>query len=53
VACVLDEEERIGLHEVNWSAGNLPSGVYVLRFQAVSLEYKRRFVSFKKVVLMK
>jgi hypothetical protein len=53
VACVLDEEKRIGVHEVNWYAGKLPSGVYLIRFQAESLEGRRRFVSFKKVILIK
>lgn len=52
-ACVLDEARPIGLHEVNWSASNFPSGVYFIQFHAVSLESRRGFISFKKVILMK
>jgi hypothetical protein len=52
-ARVLDAEQRIGVHEVSWHAGNLPSGVYLLRFQAESLEYGRRYICFRKVILIK
>ena len=53
VARVLDEEQRIGVHEVSWSASHLASGVYLIRFHAESLEHKQRFNSLKRVILIK
>jgi hypothetical protein len=50
---VIEEEYQIGVHEVKWSADNLPSGVYFVRLVAKSKESTQRYTSLRKVVLMK
>jgi len=53
VARVLEGETGIGTHEVIWCASDLSSGVYFIRLFAESLEHGRKFISHKKVVLIK
>lgn len=42
-----------GLYELQWHADNLPSGVYLIRMHAESLESTKRFIASRKVVLVK
>jgi photosystem II stability/assembly factor-like uncharacterized protein len=47
VAVILNEEKEAGIHQVEFNAANLPSGVYFYQIKAGS------FVETKKMVLMK
>lgn len=47
VAVVLNEEKEPGYHQVEFSAANLPSGVYFYRLKA------GEFISTKKMILLK
>jgi hypothetical protein len=42
-----------GSYELQWHADNLPSGVYLIRMNAESLESTKRFIASRKVVLVK
>ena len=42
-----------GIHEINWNASNLASGVYVLRIQATATDNSQEFIDMKKMILMK
>jgi hypothetical protein len=53
VAELVTGERSKGYYEVEWVAGNLPSGVYLVRMFSESLESSRRFVASRKVVLVK
>lgn len=53
VAALVDGERSKGFYEVEWVAGNLPSGVYLIRLQAESLESSKRLLGSRKVVLVK
>jgi hypothetical protein len=46
-------ERSKGLYELQWHADNLPSGVYLVRMHAESLESSKRFIASRKVVLVK
>ncbi len=46
-------ERAKGLYELQWHADNLPSGVYLIRMYAESLESTKRFIASRKVVLVK
>jgi hypothetical protein len=47
VAVVLNEEREAGFHQVEFSASNLPSGVYFYQLKA------REFIQTKKMILLK
>jgi hypothetical protein len=47
VSIVVDEVQKAGSHQIEWNAGNFPSGVYFYRLNAGSL------VSMKKMVFIK
>ena len=47
VATLVSEEMPAGLHEVNWNASVLPSGVYIYRLRAGS------FSESKKIILLR
>lgn len=47
VVTVLDEIRQSGIHEVEFNAGNLPSGLYLARFQAGQLSDVRKFLLMK------
>ena len=53
VAELVRGERSKGMYELTWHAANLPSGVYLIRLHAVSLESSRQFISSRKVMLMK
>lgn len=53
VAALVVGERSKGLYELQWHAENLPSGVYLVRLQAQSLESAKRFLASRKVVLVK
>jgi len=47
IATLVKEEKPDGTYEINWYAGNLPSGVYFYQLKA------GEFVSMKKMILLK
>jgi len=47
VASLVDEEKEPGVHEVEFSAANLASGIYIYRMQAAE------FVETKKMILLR
>jgi len=48
VSELVNEEMTMGLHEVNFDAGNLASGIYVYR-----LDVENQFSDIKKMILLK
>lgn len=53
VDVLVNEINTAGHHEVSWDASNLPSGIYMYRLSAISLETRKEFQSVKKMVLIK
>jgi hypothetical protein len=53
VAELVSGERSKGMYELQWHADNLPSGVYLIRMNAESLESTKRFIASRKVVLVK
>jgi hypothetical protein len=53
VAELVNGERSKGMYELQWRADNLPSGVYLIRFNAESNESTKRFIASRKVVLVK
>jgi len=55
IETLLDEDKIAGTYEINWSAKQLPSGVYFYRLQAIdpSTGSGQSFVETKKMLLMK
>jgi hypothetical protein len=47
IALLMDEEKSVGNYEINWSASELPSGVYFYQLKAGS------FIETKKMLLLK
>ncbi len=47
VACLLDEPQQPGIHTINWTPGDLASGIYFVSFAT------RKFVKIRKVVYIK
>ncbi len=42
-----------GIHELNWNAESLSSGIYFLRIQATATDRSDQFIDMKKMILMK
>ena len=53
VAELVNGDRSKGMYELQWQADNLPSGVYLIRFNAESSESVKRFIASRKVVLVK
>jgi hypothetical protein len=53
VAELMVGERAKGMYELQWYADNLPSGVYLVRLHAESLESVKRFIASRKIVLVK
>jgi hypothetical protein len=55
VATLVDEMKPMGEHQVQWQAGDLPSGVYFYRLEVHSLDNKnsRSYEDIKKLLLLK
>jgi hypothetical protein len=53
VSVLINGERSKGLYELQWHAENLPSGVYLVRLHAQSVESTKRFLASRKVVLVK
>jgi hypothetical protein len=53
VAELVNGERSKGTYELQWHADNLPSGVYLVRIHAESIESARRYIASRKVVLVK
>ena len=53
VDILFDDIISVGNHEVIWNALDLPSGLYMYRLSAISLESRKEFQSVKKMVLIK
>ncbi len=53
VTTLTDGTMNAGLHQVEWNAGNLASGVYLYRINAESVSSSQQFNSVKKMILIK
>ena len=53
VAQLMDAERSEGYHEIKWTAGECPSGVYLVRLRSESLESHKHFVACKRIVLLR
>ncbi|MCX6142179.1 MAG: T9SS type A sorting domain-containing protein [Ignavibacteriales bacterium] len=53
VAELINGDRAKGFYELQWHADNLPSGVYLIRMYAESLESARKFIASRKAVLVK
>lgn len=53
VAVIENGVMETGIHEINWNASNLSSGVYLLRIEASSTNSSNEFIDMKKMILMK
>ncbi len=55
VVTLVDEMKPMGEHQVQWQAGDLPSGVYLYRLEVHSLDNKnsRSYEDIKKLILLK
>jgi hypothetical protein len=53
VAELVNGERTKGTYELQWHADYLPSGVYLVRMVAESAESSKRYISSRKVVLVK
>jgi len=53
VTTLVDETKNAGVHQLEWNAGNLASGVYLYRINAESVSDAKQFSSVKKMVLLK
>ncbi len=47
ITTLVNEEKSVGTYELNWYAGNLPSGIYFYRIQTGD------FIDTKKMILLK
>jgi hypothetical protein len=53
VAELVNGERAKGTYELQWHAEYLPSGVYLIRMNAESTESAKRYISSRKIILMK
>ena len=53
ITTLVNETNSAGIHEVNWNASNLASGVYLYRIHAESINSSEKFNSVKKMLLIK
>jgi hypothetical protein len=53
ITTLVDETNSAGVHEVNWNASNLASGVYLYRIDAESVSDAKNYTSTKKMLLLK
>ncbi len=57
IATLVDEEKTVGIYEITFIAGNLPSGVYFYKLLVSALDSKDRktegFVETKRMLLLK
>nr|NQU90355.1 T9SS type A sorting domain-containing protein [Bacteroidota bacterium] len=53
IETLLDKPMPAGLHEVDFSAGNLPGGVYLYKIIANSNEESFELIQVKKMVVVK
>jgi hypothetical protein len=53
VAELVNADRTKGTYELQWHADYLPSGVYLIRMTAESSESAKRYLSSRKVILMK
>jgi len=53
ITTLVDETKSAGVHNINWNASNLASGVYLYRIHAESISGAKEFSTVKKMILMK
>ncbi|VAX21599.1 hypothetical protein MNBD_IGNAVI01-29, partial [hydrothermal vent metagenome] len=53
VTTLVDETKTAGVHQFEWNAGNLASGVYLYRINAESVGNAKQFNSVRKMILLK
>ena len=50
---LVNSVKSAGFYETSWDASNLPSGIYLIRIEAVGLDSKKKFIQVKKALLLK
>lgn len=55
LATLLDEWKPRGMHQLQWQAGDLPSGIYLYRLTAHSIDHNKNqnFEATKKLIVLK
>jgi len=53
VDVLVNGELNAGFHEYEWSAGNLPSGVYFYQIEAASINGSESYSTLKKMIILK
>ncbi len=53
IATLVDETNNAGVHTLEWNASNLASGIYLYRISAESISDSKKFISVKKMLLLK
>ena len=53
ISHLVDETKTAGNYNVDWTANNIASGIYMLQLDAVGIENQKNFTQVKKMILMK
>ncbi len=53
ITTLVDETKNAGVHQLEWNAGNLASGVYLYRINAESVGDAKQFNSVRKMIMLK
>ena len=53
VATLLEGVHGAGFLSVRWDGGNVPSGIYFAKFHAEALDHSQRFMSSRKMLLLR
>ena len=53
VGVLINTEKSAGFYQTTWDASNLPSGIYLIRIEAIKLGSKEHYTQFIKSLLLK
>jgi len=53
ITTLVDDTKNAGVHQLEWNASNLASGVYLYRINAESVGDAKQFNSVRKLILLK
>ncbi len=53
ITTLVDDTKNAGVHQLEWNASNLASGVYLYRINAESVGDAKQFNEVKKLILLK